>query len=86
MKVKIAKEAAEGEVLLLGQVLVAKEDHGVFGQRAMDLVERPVTERLRQVDPIDLGADNRRQLVDRDRVVRARILSNIFDAGTIAAA
>jgi hypothetical protein len=47
-------------------MLIAEEDHRILGQRAMDLVERAIAERLRQIDPADLPADDRRQLVYRD--------------------
>jgi hypothetical protein len=86
MDVEIAKETAEGQVLVLAQVLVAEEDHRVFGERTMDFVDRAVAERLRQVDAADFTADDRRQLVDGDRVVRPGIFTDILDAGTIAAA
>ena len=66
------KLAAEIEVLFVADVLVAEEDHQVFRQRAVDLLEGLVAERLRQIDAADLRADDRRQLVDRDRVVRRR--------------
>jgi hypothetical protein len=86
MNVEIAKEAAKGEVLVLAQVLVAEEDHRVFSERAMDFVDCAIAERLRQVDATNLASDDRRQLVDSDRVVRPGIFADILDAGTIAAA
>jgi len=77
----IRQEAAKGQVLVLAQVLVAEEDHRVFGERAMDFVEHAVAERLRQIDAADLAADDRRKLVDGDRVVWPGIFADILDAG-----
>ncbi len=79
------KQPPESEVLVLGQMLVAEKDHQILGQRAMDLVESPIAERFRQIDAADLAADDRGQLVDRDRVVRPCLVGDIFDAGTVAA-
>ena len=39
---QVAELAAEGEMLLRADVLVAEEDHEVFGERAMDLVHLAV--------------------------------------------
>jgi hypothetical protein len=86
MEVEIAKEATKGQVLVLGQVLVAEEDHRVFGERAVDFVERAVAERLRQVYTTDLAADDRCQLVDGYCVVRPGIFADILDARTVASA
>ena len=69
MDVQVAELPAEGEMLLGGEMLVAEEDHEIFRQRPMDLVGGLVAERLRQIDAADLGADDRRQLVERDRLV-----------------
>src|SRR5205085_11099863 len=54
-----------------------------LGQRAVDLVERAIAERPRQIDPADLTADDRRQLVDRDRVVRRRLIDEMLVAGAV---
>ena len=71
MEVQFAEAAAEIEVLVLADVLVAEEDHQVLRQRAVDLLEGLVAQRLREIDAADLRADDRRQLVDGDRVVGA---------------
>jgi energy-converting hydrogenase Eha subunit G len=63
MDVQLAELAAEGQVLILRQMLVAEEDHQVLGQRAVDLVHLAVAD-LAQIDAADLAADDRRQLVD----------------------
>ena len=52
--VQFAELAAEIEVLLRREMLVAEEDHQVLGQRAMDLVHLPVA-RGPQIDLADLG-------------------------------
>jgi hypothetical protein len=62
-------------------MLVAEEDHQILGERAMDFVERAVAERLRQVDPGDLAADDRRQLVDGDRIVRRLLVGDVLVTG-----
>ncbi len=50
MDVQIAEQPAERQVLVLAQMLVAEEDHQILGERAVELVDLPVAERLRQVD------------------------------------
>jgi hypothetical protein len=50
-------------------VLVAEEDHAAVDQRVVDLLERPLVERLREVDTANLGAGMRRELVHLDRDV-----------------
>ena len=85
MDVQLAEAAAEVEVLVLGDMLVAEEDHQVLRQRAVDLLEGLVAERLRQIDAADLGADDRRQLVDRDRVVRRRLIGAVLVARSVVA-
>ena len=42
MNVQLAELAAEGEMLVRRDVLVAEEDHEIFGERAMDLVHLAV--------------------------------------------
>ena len=66
---QLAEQAAEGQVLVGRDVLVAEEDHEVLGERAMDLVHlavgaRIAVDELADVDAGDLRADDRRQLVD----------------------
>src|SRR5215510_12326297 len=74
MHVQLAEFPAEGEMLLRRDVLVAEEDHEVFGERAMDLVDLPVGPRLVvdescDVDAGDFRADDRRQLFDGDGLI-----------------
>src|SRR6185312_12002562 len=71
---EVAEAAAEILLLVDGQILVAEEDHQVFHQRIVHLLELLVAERARQVDPADFGPDMRRQLFDRDRLVGHRSL------------
>src|SRR5580704_15157058 len=69
MDLQLAEAAAEGEVLVGGQVLVAEEDHLVVGERVADFADRRVIELLRQVDAGDLGAERPRNPVHRNRAV-----------------
>jgi len=71
---QIAEETPERLVLVMRQMLVAKEDHQVFHQRIVDFLELLIAERSRQVDPVDLGADMRGQLGDLDRLVGHPVL------------
>ena len=77
---------AEILVLVVRQMLVAKEDHQVFHQRVVHFLELLVAERPRQIDPADLGADMRRQLGDLDRLVgHPRILPLCAGANVVIA-
>ena len=69
MDVQLAEVAAERQMLLLRQMLVAEEDHEVLGQRAMDFVHLSGCRAASQIDAADLCADDRRELVDADRFV-----------------
>ena len=53
--------------------LVAEEDHLPLEQRAVELGEELVVERVGERDPADLGADRRRQRDDREAGVRLRL-------------
>ena len=75
MDVQVAEFSAEGEMLLRRDVLVTEEDHQIFGERTMDLVHLAVGRRfaideLADVDAGNLSTDDRRQLLDRDGLVR----------------
>ena len=66
---QFAELAAEGEMLVRRDVLVAKEDHEIFGERAMDLVHlaigaRIVGDELADIDAGDFRADDRGELFD----------------------
>ena len=50
MDVQFAELAAEGQMLLRGDVLVAEEDHEVFGERAVDLVHGAGWTAAREID------------------------------------
>ena len=69
MNVQVAEPAAEGQMLVRRDVLVAEEDHEVFGERAMDFVHRPVRQRACQIDAGNLRADDRGQLLDADGLI-----------------
>ena len=71
---QFAELAAEGEMLVGADVLVAEEDHEIFGERAMDLVHLPVGARivrdeLADIDARNLRADDRREFLDADGLV-----------------
>src|SRR4029078_11286598 len=69
MNMQIAEPAAEGEMLLRGDVLVAEEDHEGFGERAMDLGHGPGRQRTGEIDTGNLRADDRRELFDADGLI-----------------
>ena len=74
MDVQFAKLAAEGEMLLGRDVLVAEKDHEIFGERAMDLVHLAVgagivRDQSADIDARYLRADDRRELLDRDGLI-----------------
>jgi hypothetical protein len=90
MKMQLAELAAEGEMLLRGNVLVAEEDDEIFGQRAVDLVHLPVgacvaLDELPDVHARDFRADDGRELFDRDGLVRRAILGRVAIARTLLA-
>ena len=74
---QFAELAAEGEMLVRADVLVAEEDHEIFGERAMDFVHlaigaRVVRDELADVDAGDFRADDRGEFLDADGLVRVR--------------
>ena len=90
MNVQLAEFAAEGEMLLRRDVLVAEEDHEIFGERAMDLVHlvvgaRVVIDELADIDAGNLRADDRRQLLDRDGLVGLGFIGDVPIAGSLLA-
>ena len=85
MDVQLAEAAAELEMLFVGDVLVAEEDHQVLGQRAMDLLERLVAQGLGEIDAADLRTDDRRQLVHRDGVVWRGFIGVVLVARAVVA-
>ena len=75
VNMQLAEFAAEGEMLVGADVLVAEEDHEIFGERAVDLVHLPVGARivrdeLADIDAGNLRADDRGELFDRDGFIR----------------
>src|SRR5205085_1676750 len=60
--------------------LVAEEDHRVLGQRAVQLVDGLVAERPAEVDAGDLRAEDRRELVDADALVRLFVIGDVLVA------
>ncbi len=79
MDVQVAEQAAERHVLLGREHLVPEENDEVLGQRAMDLVLLAVRERLAEIDAAQFRADDRRQLVDGDRLVRRAFIRFVAD-------
>src|SRR5262249_6588869 len=63
MKVQLAEATAEIEMLLLADMLVAEEDHQVFSQRAMDLLECLVAKRLGEINAANLCPNDGCELV-----------------------
>ena len=90
MDVQVAELAAERQMLLWRDVLVAEEDNEIFGKRAMDLVHLPdragiALDQLADVDACDFRADDRRELLDRDGLVRSAVLSRVAITRTLLA-
>ena len=90
MDVQVAELAAEGEMLLRRDVLVAEEDDEVFGQRAMDLVHlavgaRIVGDEFCDIDAGNLRADDRGQLFDADGLVGFGFVGDVAVARTVLA-
>jgi hypothetical protein len=77
MDVQFAEVAAERQMLLRRQMLIAEEDHGVLGQCSVDLVHLAVRGRSREIGAADFRADDRRELIDRDRFVRRRLVREV---------
>ena len=82
MDVQLAEFAAEGEMLIRRDGLVAEEDHEMFGQRTVDLVDlavgaRVIRDQPADVDAGDLGADDRRQPVDGDGLIGRTVLGDV---------
>ncbi|MHC2381790.1 hypothetical protein ACVIHA_006188 [Bradyrhizobium liaoningense] len=90
MDMQFAELAAEGEMLLRRDVLIAEEDHEVFGKRAMDLVHLPVgagvaLDERADIDARDFRADDRGELFDRNGFVRRTIVRHVAIARTLLA-
>src|SRR6266566_1712324 len=85
MDMQLAELAAEGEMLLWGDVLIPEEDHEIFGQRAVDLVHGPVGERTSEIDARYFRADDRGQLFDPDGLIRRGFIGDVPIAGSLLA-
>ena len=55
--IQFTEAAAESDMLLARDLLVAKQENAAFQERAMDLVELGVAERLADIDALDFGAE-----------------------------
>ena len=55
--IEFAEAAAEGDVLLARDLLVAEQQDAALEEGAVDLVEFGVAERLGEIDALDLGAE-----------------------------
>lgn len=87
---QLAELAAEGEVLLRRDVLVAEEDDEVLGERAVDLVHLPVgagiaIDELADIDARDFRADDGRELFDGDGLVGRTVFSGVAIARALLA-
>src|SRR5215475_6141820 len=85
VNVQFAEAAAERKMLRGRDVLVAKEDHEIFGERAMDFIHLPVRALIVGDEPADidagnLGADDRGELFDRDGFVRLALVCEMLVA------
>src|SRR5262245_48047807 len=69
MNVQLAEPPAEVLLLIHIDRLIAKEDHEVLQQGAMDLVELLIAEPLRQIDPVNFRTNVRSDLAHLDGVV-----------------
>src|SRR5262245_11638767 len=66
MEVQLAEAPPERLVLLDREVLVPEEDDAIVDEGAVDLLERHLVERMREIEAGDLGADMRSQLPHLD--------------------
>src|SRR4030081_3319836 len=85
MNMQLAELAPKGEMLLWGAVLIAKEDHEIFGERAVDLVHGLVGQRACEIAPGYLGADDRGEFFGPDGLVRRRFVGDVPIAGSLLA-
>ena len=65
--VELAEAAAEGDVLLARDLLVAEQQDAALEEGAMDLVEFGVAERLGKIDALYLGAQGMTQRTEGKR-------------------
>ena len=86
MDVQFPEQPTEGQVLLRRDVLITEKDDDILGQRPMDFVDRPVGQRFCEIDAVDFRANDRRELVDADRLVGSRSIGRVPIAGAFLAA
>ena len=77
MDVELSEATAEGLVLLGRQVLIPEEDDAVVDQTIVDVLERLIVQRLREINPADHCADMGRELLRTDRCHRSPPLARI---------
>jgi hypothetical protein len=65
--VELAEAAAEGDVLLARDLLVAEQQGAALEEGAVDLVELGIAERLAEIDALDLGAQGMAQRTEGGR-------------------
>src|ERR1022692_3998875 len=90
MNMQFAELAAEGEMLVRGDVLIPEEDHEIFGERAMDLIHlavrgRVVGDQSADVDTGYLGADDRGEFFHRDGLIGLLFAGDVAIARTLLA-
>jgi hypothetical protein len=64
---RFAEVAREGDMLLVGDLLVGEHHHQMLHPGIVDCLDRPGIDRLRHVDAADLGAQGGMSWLDRDR-------------------
>ncbi len=67
MDVELSEATPESLVLLGRQVLISEEDDAVVDQTIVDVLERSLVQRLREIDAVDHRADMGRELLRTDR-------------------
>src|SRR5262245_32430449 len=72
MNMQLAEPPTETLMLIHIDRLIAKEDHEILQQGAMNLIELLIAEPLRQIDPMNLGANVGSDLAHLDAVVAHR--------------
>jgi len=90
MNVQFTELAPEGEMLFWRDVLVAEEDHEIFGQGAVDFVDLAVRGHIvgdqpAEIDAGYLRADDRGELFDRDGLVGRAVPARVAVARALLA-
>jgi hypothetical protein len=66
-KGEAAELQAEGDLLVVAELLVVEDDDRVSRQRPLDLAERRGIDAAAQIDVSNLGKERGRQRIDRNR-------------------